>query len=325
MVNTKRISTKNRILTRLRSLSGEAVSGEYFAAELGLSRVAVWKAVSALREAGYGIEASEEGYLLAPDAPDDFLYPWEFGEREGAFRHYAETTSTMDRARELSAKGVPAGTVVVAERQSEGKGRAGRSWTSEPGGLFFTMTLQAGAPLLRSARVACAAQLAVCAALRRAVGAEARPRWPNDAYSGGRKIAGVLVELEARGDAVTRLSLGVGVNVNSRPEGAISCADIAGRRISRREVLEAFLVAFEAERPYEDEALEARWNAAAEGVGARAAILDGRHGEEASANGIRLGEGTFEGIDELGRAMIRTDDGLRVYEAGTASLRFGSL
>jgi len=329
MVNDSRLSTKNLILSRLRALGGAPVSGEVLAGELGLSRVAVWKAAGALKEAGYAVEASDEGYRLKESDGEDFLYPWEFGDMEKRFRHYGETTSTMDRARELSGKGAAPGTVVVAERQSAGKGRAGRSWVSETGGLFFTMTLAPGAPLLRCGRVAAAAQLAACAALEKAVGRGARPRWPNDVYARGGKIAGVLVEVEASGDRISRLSLGIGVNVNKRPEGAASCAELAGRRVSRREVLAAFLAAFEKEKPFEDGSLPARWNAAAEGVGGRVRLIDPGHGARGDRCGQRteradsLGAGVFSGIDELGRAIVETNVGVEYREPGSASLIIG--
>jgi BirA family biotin operon repressor/biotin-[acetyl-CoA-carboxylase] ligase len=320
MVNNKTPSTKGLVLERLRSLAGEPISGETLAASLGVSRVAVWKAAASLREAGYAVESSEAGYRLDPASGEDFLYPWEFGEREPRFRHYGETSSTMDRARELTERGAPPFTVVVAERQSAGRGRAGRLWESEDGGLFFTLTLAGGTPLLRYARVSAAAQLAVAAAVHRTTGISAQPRWPNDIYAGDRKLAGALVELEAEGDRTRRMAVGVGINANNRPrgDGKTALAVLTGSPVSRRKILEAFLEAFEPVDPFAAEVTD-RWNACAFGVGARAAMIDAGHGAE---DGQVVGTGFFRGMDELGRAVLETDRGLLHLEAGSASLRF---
>ncbi|MFA6506939.1 MAG: biotin--[acetyl-CoA-carboxylase] ligase [Treponemataceae bacterium] len=329
MVNNKKTSrsTKALVLTRLRELRGASISGEVLAAELGISRVAVWKAVESLREVGYAADTDEGGYRLDPSAEEDFLYPWEFGERENRFLHYDETTSTMDRARELAERGAPAGTVVVAERQSAGRGRAGRSWESSSGGLFFTVIIEPGTSVLRYARVSLAAQLAIAAAVRKATGAEAKPRWQNDVYVGSKKIAGVLVEFEAEGDVVRRMTIGVGVNVNNKllGDGALTCSELAKRKLSRREILNAFIEAFELEQSFEKgKDFIDRWNAAAFGVGIHARFIDARHGETTTKpdTGEIHRAGRFMGIDCFGRAVLETDTGIEHLEAGTTSLRF---
>ena len=325
MVNAFDVSTKGLLLFRLRKLAGTPVSGEALAAELGVSRVAVWKAANALREAGYAMEASEAGYSLDTTAAEDFLHPWEFGARESRFRHYAQTTSTMDRARELAERGTAPFTVVTAEKQSAGRGRAGRLWESEDGGLFFTLMLPGGSPVLRYALVSAAAQLAAADALRETSGVDARPRWPNDVYVADRKAAGVLVELEAEGDLTRRMAVGIGVNVNNRPQGAgkVSLAELTGRAVSRRAALTAFLDAFEHEYSLLEDrgAIAARWNARAYGVGARVALIDARHTDGAENFAVR-GAGVFRGMDELGRAMVETSSGIEYAEAGSASLRY---
>ena len=326
MVNTRvgSISTKGLLLSRLRELGGERISGETLAGELGVSRVAVWKAASSLRDAGYALDADDGGYRLDPSAQEDFLYPWEFGDREPLFRHYLDTTSTMDRARELASRGGEAGSVVVAERQSAGRGRAGRDWESGEGGLFFTVLLRPGTPALRYARTALAAQLAIAEAIEKTTGAAARPRWPNDVFVGGKKIAGTLVEFEAEGDLTRRMTVGIGVNVNNRlaNENAVSCSGLALRKVSRREILLAFLESFDIDAADErGHDLIDRWNASAEGVGSRAALVDARHGSAVSRDTVR-GGGRFRGVDEFGRVCVETDSGIRYYDAGTCSLRF---
>jgi BirA family biotin operon repressor/biotin-[acetyl-CoA-carboxylase] ligase len=326
MVNAtpKAPSTKAVILNRLRELVGEPISGERLADDAGVSRVAVWKAAEALREAGYAISADTEGYRLDPAAPDDFLHPWEFPGREDRFRHWTETGSTMDRARELADRGSGAGTVAVAERQSAGRGRIGRSWASEDGGLFFTMVLGGGQAIQRYARAGMAVQIAVARAVSATVGAEARLRWPNDVYVRGRKIAGILTELRGEADRVRWICAGVGVNVNNAPrlERATSCAALLGHALSRRKLLSAILS--ELEGPHrigaEDAALADAWNALAEGRGADVSVTEASHGDGERA--VMRDRGRFRGADGWGRAVLETENGVIELEAGTASLAF---
>lgn len=317
-VNTEP-STKAGVLRELRLLSGTGISGEALARGLGVSRVAVWKAVEALKTAGYAVRVDEDGYSLRENSSDDFLYPWEFGARESRIRHFVETTSTMDRAKEEADRGARPFTVVVAERQTAGRGRAGREWESGAGGLFCTILLPAGMRIMRYGRVALAVQLLLAKSIKKQTGVEALPRWPNDVYAAGKKIAGALVELEGEGDRTRRMAVGVGVNVRNRPkiETAVSCADVATRPITRKNMLEAFLDELEAAPfdPDADRALIASWNAQAEGVGRPVRIVGSDHRDE-------LASGVFRGVDELGRAAVETNGGIRFVEPGAASLRF---
>ncbi|MDR2748087.1 MAG: HTH domain-containing protein, partial [Treponema sp.] len=134
------LSTRAYILGELRKEPGAWVPGESLALGLGLSRVAVWKGVRSLIAAGYPVASAGPGYRLGGET--DLLYPWEFGEREGLFRCFGRTDSTMDRAREYAEGGrgeTGSIMVITAETQSAGRGRGGRNWASEPGGLFFTV------------------------------------------------------------------------------------------------------------------------------------------------------------------------------------------
>ena len=135
--------TKGQILHLLRK-EGDTVSGEVLSTALGLSRTAVWKQVRKLQELGYAIEASAKGYRLdgSPDAP----LPWEFPGREETVHYFTEVSSTMDIARKLARDGCPPFSVVVADRQTKGRGRLQRSWHSEPGGLYFTVVLRPSLP-----------------------------------------------------------------------------------------------------------------------------------------------------------------------------------
>ena len=135
--------TKDEILNMLRSASAP-ISGEEMSRALGVSRAAVWKAVDQLRQEGYAIEAAtRRGYRLAalPDRLDAAVIA---GDTGADVHVYEEVTSTNTVARQLAADGCPAGTCVLAERQTAGKGRRGRGFASEAGGLYFSIVLRPG-------------------------------------------------------------------------------------------------------------------------------------------------------------------------------------
>jgi BirA family biotin operon repressor/biotin-[acetyl-CoA-carboxylase] ligase len=320
------LSTRAYILRELRKEPGARVSGEVLASGLGLSRVAVWKGIRSLIAAGYPIGGAESGYCLAGEGREDPLYPWEFGEREGLFRCFHRTGSTMDRAREYAeapgpgAEGGPF-MVFTAETQSAGRGRNGRAWASEAGGLFFTVLERSGLALADYPLFSMRAQIAAARTVEVLTGKRAALRWPNDVYAGGGKIAGILSELSGEGDRLRWIALGIGINVNNRPAlggGTPSCAELAGRPLSRREGLGLFLDEVEKLRSAGARELADLWNGRAWGIGARVRTIRADHGERKEGGGAG---GVFTGIDGRGRCGIADSRGrTRFYPPGTLSL-----
>jgi BirA family biotin operon repressor/biotin-[acetyl-CoA-carboxylase] ligase len=237
---------KAQILELLRA-SGDRVSGNTMCARLGASRVAVWKHIQKLQELGYPIESSAKGYRLRSSL--DTLHPWEFPGREERMVYRDKAPSTMDVAKDLARKGCPAFTTVVAGRQTQGRGRLRRVWNSEEGGLYFTVVLRPSIPVLWSSRVNFLASLTLASILRADYGVEAGVKWPNDILVGGRKLGGLLAEMECEGDEVTFINVGIGLNVNNDVPAieppAVSLKTLLGRRVSRREILARFLDALE--------------------------------------------------------------------------------
>jgi BirA family biotin operon repressor/biotin-[acetyl-CoA-carboxylase] ligase len=237
---------KGQILNILKTET-EVVSGEILSARLGISRVSVWKHIKKLQELGYNIEATPKGYLFisAPDA----LYPWEFGEKEHNIHYFDEVDSTMDIARELARKQCPHFTVVIAGRQKKGRGRLKRSWLSTEGGLYFTIVVRPEIPPVLSPRVNLVASMILAQTLRHMFNINAMVKWPNDVLVDGKKISGILSEMEAEIDRVSFISIGLGINVNNDPTPyepmATSLKKILGKDVSRIEVLKAFLDHFE--------------------------------------------------------------------------------
>jgi BirA family biotin operon repressor/biotin-[acetyl-CoA-carboxylase] ligase len=335
MVNKSRknsfdISSKAKLLIKLREKGGEPQSGSALAQAIGVSRVAVWKGIQSLSGAGYPIETVDTGYFLNTKKAADFLYPWEFGERESLFRYFESTGSTMDRAREFAEKGIPAGTVITAEKQNAGRGRNGRIWASRQGGLFFTILDR---PLLALADYTLPAlilQIAVARTIGSVCGRQARLRWPNDIYVDQRKIAGVMTEVSGEGDRINWLSEGVGINVNNpAPSGkTTSCAELTGHTMSRSEILRSILDEVEklkqrfnpgAVYAQGNRILAAEWNSMADCIGAKAAVVDsgfGEYGKETALSGGKnrvLARGIFAGIDPAGRCIIKSESGKGLY------------
>ncbi|HHE41721.1 MAG TPA: biotin--[acetyl-CoA-carboxylase] ligase [Dehalococcoidia bacterium] len=223
----------------LRCLRGAGVvSGQNLSRRLGISRVGVWKHVQELRRQGYCIESSPTGYRLL-SAPD-LLLPGEFPGWEDRIYHFHEVDSTMRIARELARGDAEEGTLVLAESQSQGRGRLDRVWLSPPGGIYLTLVTRPKISPALATRVSLVASVSVATALRENLGVPACVKWPNDVLVGGRKVCGILAEMEAEPDAVRYINIGIGVNVNTPADpqlpAAVSLVELVGRPVDRREV-----------------------------------------------------------------------------------------
>jgi len=237
---------KGKILNILRSAEG-TVSGEILSAELGISRVTVWKHIRKLREFGYSINANPKGYEMGGSG--DVLSPWEFPGRESTIHYFPEVGSTMDIARDLARKGCPHFTIVIAEHQTKGRGRLKRTWLSSKGGLYFTMVIRPYLPVALSFKANFAASLVLAQILQEKYGIDAMVKWPNDLLVNGKKISGMLSEMETEADIVSFINIGIGINVNNDPAleepKASSLIKILGREIPRKDLLSEFLDEFE--------------------------------------------------------------------------------
>lgn len=237
---------KGRILEILREQHEAVISGEKLSAELGISRVAIWKQINALNELGYEIYSSSLGYRLlgSPDIP----YPWEIPEFESRVHYYPRVGSTMDKARDMARQGCPDFTVVVAGAQTEGRGRLKRRWLSALGGLYFTVVLKPEILAALSHRLNFAASYTLVCIFREMFGIEALVKWPNDILVNEAKLVGILSEMETESDMVGFVNIGIGINANNDTshvdQKAVSLKEILGREVSRKEILARFLSVF---------------------------------------------------------------------------------
>jgi len=237
---------KGQILEALRERT-HYVSGEALSHQLGISRVSIWKHIRGLKEDGYVIEASAKGYRLA-SSPDSLL-PYEFPGLEQRIHHFREITSTMDAARELAKRGAREGTIVIAEVQTRGRGRLSREWLSPEGGIYFTLILRPRISPAYAPRINLMAGIAVAATIKELYGLKAELKWPNDVLIAGKKVCGILAEMDAETDVVNFVNVGIGINVNTSiprfEKTATSLKDALGREISRKELLSALVVEIE--------------------------------------------------------------------------------
>jgi BirA family biotin operon repressor/biotin-[acetyl-CoA-carboxylase] ligase len=234
------------------------LSGEALAAGLGRSRATVWKYINRLKAQGYAIEGSpRRGYLLL-GAPDKLL-PGEITQGlktrylQGPIHHFETLPSTNDLAKELANQNAPEGTLVVAETQTRGRGRLGREWDSPPGmGLYASLLLRPLLPPTEMPQITLTTAVAVVRALRRATGVAPGIKWPNDLLVDGKKVGGILTEMETESDRIRYLVVGLGLNVNNREFPppldltATSLARVTGSFCNRPQILRAWLEEFEA-------------------------------------------------------------------------------
>jgi BirA family biotin operon repressor/biotin-[acetyl-CoA-carboxylase] ligase len=238
-----------KILKLLNAGGGQGlISGGDLSAHLGISRTAVWKHIRALRALGFLIEAiPSRGYRLKKGRKDPFnevsilsAMGTDLIGRRVYF--YDSVPSTNTRAFELGRTGEPEGAVVIADSQTMGKGRLGRSWISPPGVNLYTSVILRPDILPQNAHnLTFLSAVAVAEAVSGFCRKRPTLKWPNDVLIAGRKVSGILLELASEADKVNFVVAGIGVNINTRPghlppeirDTAASIMDSSGSPVSR--------------------------------------------------------------------------------------------
>ena len=248
---------KEEILRLLRSADGY-ISGQELCNWFGVSRTAVWKAINQLKEAGYEIEAQQnKGYRLmaAPDlmteAEIKSLMHTDWVAKEVLYFDTIDSTNT--KAQELAEKGYPSGTLVVADKQESGKGRRGRSWVSPSGtGIFMTLMIKPDINPNNASMLTLVAALAVAKAITSVTGEKALIKWPNDIVINGKKVCGILTEMNAQFDYINHIVVGIGINVHNEsfPEEISQMAsslmiEAGGKRFHRAQIIAETMSYFE--------------------------------------------------------------------------------
>ena len=333
------ITMKDKILARL-SDAGDFVSGQQLCDEFGVSRTAVWKAVNRLKKEGYVIESvTNRGYrlkagsdVLSESEIRSYLKTDSIGRKLAV---YTECDSTNIRVSQAAGEGAPEGMVAVADRQTAGKGRRGRSWQS-PSGVSISMSI-----LLRpdiapevSPQITLVAALAVSSAIDGLVNEDsgdggqvetrqqALIKWPNDIVMGDRKICGILTELQCQTDYIDHIVVGIGINVSNTvfsPEIADmagSIFSVTGKKVNRNKLVAAVCDYFEKYynvflQTQNLEKLVAEYDKKLINMERQVRVLDPK-GEY---------DGVAKGITDEGRLVVETPEGVRYVSSGEVSVR----
>ena len=239
----------------------EYISGEALAHKLGISRVAVWKQIQRLKDMGYEIIADQNlGYCLI--SRPDLLIPQEvqgelFTKYIGKEIYYfPELKSTNIMAKEKAlhrAEEINEGTLIIAERQSAGKGRLGREWFSPAGGIWLSIILYPQLPPSYIPRITLMTAVAVVKAIKMCTQIESQIKWPNDILINKKKVCGILTEMSAELDIINWIVVGIGINVNidhrefpeDIHENTISLKEVLGKVVLRVKLVQIFLQEFE--------------------------------------------------------------------------------
>lgn len=323
-----RENKKAEVLRLLRE-SREFISGQELCEKFSVSRTAVWKIIKQLKEEGYEIEAVQnKGYRLLK--MPDILSRSEIesrleGEWIGNRVYFAEEVdSTNTWGKRLAEEGAPHGTLVVADEQTQGRGRRGRSWES-PRGTTVSMTLILRPDLepVRASMLTIVMGLSVAQGLQELLDVPVQIKWPNDAVLNGHKLCGILTEMSAQIDYINYVVVGTGINVNQTevPEAlkeiATSLRIETGHPVNRAEVICAVMKAFA--RNYQVfmetgdlSGLQDAYNEILANKDRQVRVLD----PKAPFEGVALG------INERGELLVRQENGTvsEVY-AGEVSVR----
>lgn len=317
----------------LDALSEGPVAGPALADRLDVSRAAVWKQVEALRDEGFAVESTSDGYVVT-GVPEYGAAAIEYGfDAPVSIEYHDSIGSTNDRARELAADGAE-DVAVVADEQIGGRGRLKRAWSAPSGGVWISLLTRPQRPPAHVPVFTLAAAVAVTRACRE-VGVDAGIKWPNDVLvseanegqsargadanatgetdtdtaRGGLKLAGILTEMEGEADRVSWLVVGIGVNANvdvsDLPAGATSLREQLGSEVDRRVFVQRLVEEFSALRDEPGSVLPA-WRDYAMTLDQRVRVT--------TPGGVV--EGRAIDVEFPGALVIRTDEGDVTVHAG---------
>lgn len=211
---------EHKVLEILKKNNENYVSGESLSEHLGVTRTSIWKYINSLKEAGYNIESvTRKGYRLIDSS--DILNEFEVSSGlktdliGNKIVYIKEVDSTNLYARKIALEGAEDGTVVIADAQTAGRGRLGRSWSSMSGkGIWMSVVLKPQISPEDVQIITLGASVAAVKAIHEVTGIRAGIKWPNDIICEGKKVCGILTEMNSEVEMVNFLILGIGINVN---------------------------------------------------------------------------------------------------------------
>jgi len=219
-------TTLDKIVTLLKSHQSEFLSGEKLSKSLSLSRAAVWKNIKKLQSLGYKIESRpKSGYRLQQST--DLLVPWEVSDGLQTdiigrkIYYFGTIDSTQNFAIELAKRPHENGSLVIADRQTQGRGRLNRKWVSPKGGIWMSILLRPNFEPSYTSLFPMATSLALAVSIEKTLKIKTELKWPNDVTIKGNKVAGILIDASVESNKIDYLIIGIGINFKINP-GTIS-------------------------------------------------------------------------------------------------------
>jgi BirA family biotin operon repressor/biotin-[acetyl-CoA-carboxylase] ligase len=208
-----------KVLRFLKIHNTEYLSGQDLSDVLRISRVAVWKQIKKIQALGYTVESKQkEGYKLTKNS--DLLLPWEIvlgleTKVLGQQAYYFDSVdSTQNQAMKMVNESKKEGIIIIAEKQTGGRGRSGRKWISPKGGIWFSIILHPKFDISNTTLFPIASSLALSIAIQKTCKVSTELKWPNDLTIKGKKLAGMLIDASFESNKIENLVLGVGINFN---------------------------------------------------------------------------------------------------------------
>ncbi|HNW39185.1 MAG TPA: biotin--[acetyl-CoA-carboxylase] ligase [Candidatus Omnitrophota bacterium] len=304
---------KEKILEYL-SKKHDYLSGDQISKHLGITRQGLWKHIQELKDSGYEIVAVPHlGYRL--EACPDRLFVFEVSRNLNAkfigrkIHYFDYLASTMDQAMQLGMAGAVNGTLVLAESQIKGRGRLGREWFSPKyKGIYLSLILRPRILPNACPILTLMSAVSICEAVKETTGEDAQIKWPNDVLMRGKKIAGILTEMNAEVDKVNFVVIGIGLNVNNDKKSLIpqatSLKESQDQDLNRVTILQELLRKIESnyfilENKGSQEIIN-KWRNFTQTLGTRVKVCyQNKHIE-----------GQAVDIDQDGALLIRKDSGL---------------
>jgi BirA family biotin operon repressor/biotin-[acetyl-CoA-carboxylase] ligase len=215
---------RKELLDAFTTMGNSYLSGQYLAELIGCSRTAVWKHIEELRKEGFEFEGvRNKGYRILKTPEKITADEIRLGLTTnfiGRNIHYEESVeSTQKIAHRFANENVPEGTVIIAEEQRSGRGRMDRRWHSPKyTGIWMSLILRPNIPLQKAPQLTLLTAVAIVQAIEEMTGLSPEIKWPNDIMINGKKVTGILTELQAEADRIHSIIIGIGINVNQKTE-----------------------------------------------------------------------------------------------------------
>ena len=320
-----------KVLSFFQTHDSEYLSGQDLSDVLKISRVAVWKHIKKIQTLGYKIESKQKlGYRLIDNT--EKLLPWEItrdlktqliGKR---VYYFEEIDSTQNFAQNIAADKKENGTIIIAEKQTSGRGRLDRKWTSPKGGIWFSLIIHPKFDVSSSTLIPILSAVALSKSIKSVLDIETEVKWPNDITMNGKKVAGVLVDASFQTNSIDYLILGIGINFDidakklekrlTKTPNFYGIDSLRGKedKTPPKTLLKEFLLQFEKNLFQLDKGEKSKiikeWTKRAAGIGKKITIN--------TSNGKI--SGISQGIDDDGALKIKTRNEIKKIYVGDVVL-----